>query len=79
VVDQDGVAIGALDGGLCGNPWLGADAVHVNERRCVAKVDDNGGAGTNLSYQLPRKSPIVLYLIHICYSVLSKLERALAA
>jgi hypothetical protein len=71
--------IGALDGDLRSDPGPGANAVHVDERRRVAKVDDNGRAGANPSYQLPRKPPIVLYLIHICYSVLSKMERALSA
>jgi hypothetical protein len=79
LIDQDGVVIGALDGRLRGDPWSGALGVHVDKRRRVAKVDDNSGAGANPSYQLPRKPPIVLYLIHICYSVLSKLERALSA
>jgi len=78
-VDQVGVVIGALDGGLRGNPWPGAPAVHANKRRRVAKVDDNGGAGANLGYQFPPEPPIVLYLVRACHSVLSKLERALSA
>jgi len=77
--------IGRLDGDLRGDPEPGSNAVHVNKRRRVAKVDDNCGAGANLSYQLPRKPPIVLYLVHTCQSVMfanlscSKLERALPA
>ena len=59
--------IGALDGGLCDDPYPGAVAVHVNKRRRVAKVDDNGGASTNVRYQLPREPPIVLYLVHACH------------
>ena len=42
--------IGALDSGLRGDPWPGAVAVHVNKRCGVAKVDDNGRAGTNVNY-----------------------------
>jgi hypothetical protein len=53
--------------------------VHVNKRCRVAKVDDNGGAGANVSYQLPREPPIVLYLVHTCHLVLPKPERALSA
>jgi hypothetical protein len=64
LVDQAGVVIGVLDGGLRGDPEPGANAVHVNERRRVAKVDDNGGASANVSYQLRREPPIILYLIH---------------
>ena len=59
--------IGALDGGLRGEPKLGTAAVHVNKRCRVAKVDDNGGASANVSYQFPREPPIVLYLVHICH------------
>jgi hypothetical protein len=40
-----GVVIGALDGDLRRDLGPGANAVHVDERRRVAKVDDNGGAG----------------------------------
>ena len=47
----------------------GANTVHVNERRRVAKVDDNGGAGANVRYQLPREPPIVLYLVHDCHKI----------
>jgi hypothetical protein len=32
LVDKAGVAVSALDGSLCGNPWPGTSAVHVNER-----------------------------------------------
>jgi hypothetical protein len=71
--------IGALDGGLRGDPWPGAVALHVNKRCRVAKVDDKGGAGTNVSYQLPREPPIVPFLVHTCHSVLLKLELALSA
>jgi hypothetical protein len=69
LVDQAGVAIGALDGGLRGEPKLGAVAVHVNERCRVAKIDDNGGASANVSSQLPCESPIVPYLVHASHSV----------
>jgi len=41
--------------------------VHVDKRCRVAKVDDNGGAGANVRYQLPREPPIVLYLVHACH------------
>jgi hypothetical protein len=78
-VDWEGVVIGVLDGGLRGDPYPGAVAVHVNKRCRVAKVDDNGGAGANVSYQLPREPPIVLYLVHTCHLVLPKPERALSA
>ena len=66
--------IGALDGGLRSDPKPGTVAVHVNERCRVAKVDDNSGAGANMSYQLLREAPIVLYLVHTCHLVLSKLD-----
>jgi len=66
---------GASD--LRDGPQPSAIAVHVNKRCSVAKVDDNGGAGANMSYQLPRKRSIVLYLVHTCYLVLSKLSEAL--
>jgi hypothetical protein len=79
LVDQAGVVIGALDGGLRGDPSPSAITVHVNKRRRVAKVDDNGGAGANMSYQLPREAPIVLYLVHTCHLVLSKLQLVLSA
>ena len=52
--------------------------MHVNKRCRVAKVADNGGVGANMSYQLPREAPIVLYLVHTCHLVLSKLELALS-
>ena len=55
-----------FDGCHRGDPGPGANTVHVNECRRVAKVDDDSGAGANLSYQSPRKPPIVLYLVHIC-------------
>jgi hypothetical protein len=42
--------IGALDGGLRGDLQPGAVAEHVNKRCRVAKVDDNGRAGTNVNY-----------------------------
>lgn len=67
LVDKTGVVIGVLDGGLRGDPEPGANAVHVNERRRVAKVDDNGGASANVSYQLPREPVIILYSIHTCH------------
>jgi hypothetical protein len=35
--------------------------VHVNKRRRVAEVDDNGGAGANVSCQLPGEPPIVTW------------------
>jgi hypothetical protein len=72
LIDQDGVVIGALDGGLRGDPWPGALAVHVDKRRRVAKVDDNSGTGAYVSCQLPREFPIVLYLVHIRHMVLAK-------
>ena len=53
--------------------------MHVDKRCRVAKVDDNGGASTNVSYQLSRERPIVLYLVHTCHSVLLKLELTLSA
>jgi len=62
--------IGALDGGLRSDPKPGTVAVHVNERCRVAKVDDNGRAGANVSYQLPREPLIVLYFVHAGHSVL---------
>lgn len=71
--------IGALDSGLRGDPEPGTNAVHVNERRGVAEVDDNGGASANVSYQLPREPAIVLYSVHVCHFVLSRLELALSA
>jgi hypothetical protein len=43
-----GVVVGVLDGDLRGDPKSGANAVHVNECRRVAKVDDNSGASANL-------------------------------
>jgi hypothetical protein len=70
--------IGALDGGLRGEPRLGTAAVHVDKRCRVAEVDDNGGARANVSCQRPREPPIVPYLVHACHSVLSKLERGLS-
>ena len=70
LVDQAGVAIGALDGGLRGDPEPGATAVHVNKRYRIAKVDDNGGASANVSYQLPREPPIVPYLVHSSISAM---------
>src|SRR4051794_14416912 len=72
MADQERVVIGALDGGLRGDPWAGALAVHVDERRRVAKVDDNSGTGAYVSYQLPREPPIVFYLVHISHVVLTK-------
>ena len=51
---------------------------HANKRCRVAKVDDNGGAGANVSYQLLREPPIVLYLVHTWNLVLLKLELALS-
>jgi hypothetical protein len=38
--------------------------VHVNKCCRVVKVDDNGGASANVSYQLALEPPIVLYLVH---------------
>jgi hypothetical protein len=67
LVDQTGVAIGALDGGLRGDPKPGAVAVHVDKRCRVAKVDDNGGPSANMSDQLPREPQIILYLVHACH------------
>jgi hypothetical protein len=67
LVDQTGVAIGALDGGLRGDPEVGAVAMHVNKRSRVVEVDDNGRASANVSYQLPREPPIVPYLVHACH------------
>lgn len=67
MVDQEWVTTGALDGGLRGDPWPGAVAVPVNKRCRVAKVDDNDEAGANVSYQLPRELPIVLYLVYACH------------
>jgi hypothetical protein len=68
--------IGAFGSGLCGDPWPGALAVHVDKRRLVAKVDDNSGTGAYVSCQLPRReSPIVLYLVNICDLVLTKRRR----
>jgi hypothetical protein len=79
LVDKTGLVIGVLDGDLRGDPGPGANAVHVNERRGVTKVDDNGGASANVSYQLPREPAIVLYSVHVCHFVLSRLELALSA
>ena len=59
--------IGALDSGLRGDPYPGAVAMHVDKRCRVVEVDDNGGAGANVRYQLPREPPIVLYLVHACH------------
>jgi hypothetical protein len=73
-VDQAGIVIGTLDGGLRSDPEPGAVAVHVNKRCRVVKVDDNCGAGANVSDQLPREAPIVGYLVHTCHSVLLKRE-----
>jgi hypothetical protein len=39
----------------------------VRETRRVAKVDDNGGASANVSYQLPRQPAIALYPVHACH------------
>jgi hypothetical protein len=55
-----------------------AITVHVNKNCRAAKVDDNGGAGANVSYRLPRGPSIVLYLVHTCHLVLSKLELGLS-
>ena len=41
--------------------------MHINKRCRVAKVDDNSEAGANMSDQLPREAPIVLYLVHTCH------------
>jgi hypothetical protein len=71
--------IGALDGGLRGDPEPGATAVHVNKRYRIAKVDDNGGASANVSDQLPHEPPIVPYLVHTLSLSPVKLERALSA
>jgi hypothetical protein len=49
--------------------------VHVDKRYRIAEVDDNGGAGANVSYQLLREAPIVPYLVQAC----PKLELALPA
>jgi hypothetical protein len=38
--------------------------VHVDERCRVTKVDDNSGAGANVSYQLLREPLIVRDLVH---------------
>jgi hypothetical protein len=38
MVDQEGVVIGALDGGFRGDPYPGVVAVHVDKRCRVAKV-----------------------------------------
>jgi hypothetical protein len=69
LVDKARVVIGVLDGYLRGDPGPGANAVHVNERRGVAKVDNNRGASANLSYQRPREPAIVLYSVHVCHFV----------
>jgi len=45
----------------------------------VARVDDNGRAGANVGYQLPREPSIVPYLVHTCHFLLVKLELVLSA
>src|SRR5882757_6373691 len=54
-------------------------AEYANKRWRVAKVDDSGGAGANVGYQMPREPSIVPYLVHTCHFVPVKLELALLA